>query len=80
MILSKKGEAPGSGCLRQRPDALGAQKLLNFMPVLHDGHLLQVGPVDPVGDPVGERNIMTKGSGLTTMSAFCHYWTSFLAR
>src|SRR5664280_1775288 len=57
----------------QRADALGAQNLLHLMTVLDDSHLLQVGMEGTVGCPLGERNSVTKSSGLTTMSAFCHF-------
>ena len=61
------------GRLGQCADALGAQRLLHFVTVLDDRHLLQVGMKRTIGGPIGERNVVTKGSGLTTMSAFCHF-------
>jgi hypothetical protein len=59
--------------LCQRADALGAERLLNFLAILDHRYLLQVGAEGAVGRPVGERNAVAKGSGLTTMSAFCHF-------
>lgn len=58
--------------LCQSADAFGAERLLNFLTVLDNRHLLQVGMKRTIGSPLGERNAVTKGSGLTTMSTFCH--------
>ena len=60
-------------CLCQRPDALSAKRLLYFVTVLNDRHLLQVGMKGAVGCPVRERNAMTESSGLTAMSTFSHF-------
>ncbi len=59
-------------CFCQCTNALGAQQLLYFLTVLNDRHLLQVGTELTIGCPLGERDIVTECSGLTTMSAFCH--------
>jgi hypothetical protein len=59
--------------LRQRADAFGAKGLLHFLAVLNDRHLLQVGMEGAIGGPLGERDVMTEGCGLATMSAFCHF-------
>jgi hypothetical protein len=59
-------------CLRQSADAFSAERFLNFLTVLNNRHLLQVGMKRTIGSPFGERNVVTKGSGLTTMSTFCH--------
>jgi hypothetical protein len=63
----------GSRRLRQRADALGAQHLLHFLTVLNDRHLLEIGMERTIGCPFGERDVVTESSGLTTMSAFCHF-------
>ncbi len=68
-----------SGRLGQRADALRAEHFLNFVSVLEHRYFLQVRAEGSVGRPVGERNAVTEGSGLTTMSAFCHFSSSFLA-
>ena len=65
--------------LRQRADAFGAQRLLYFPTVLNDRHLLQIRMERAIGCPLGERNVVTEGSGLTTMSAFCHF-LNFLSK
>jgi hypothetical protein len=58
---------------RQRADALGAQYLLHFLTILDDCHLLEVGMERAISCPLGERDSVTESSGLTTMSAFCHF-------
>jgi hypothetical protein len=62
-------------CLNQSTDALGTKSLLYFSTILDNRHPLQVGMVWAVGNTMRERYIMTKGSGLTTVSAFCHYYS-----
>jgi hypothetical protein len=72
VILLEK-EKDLSGGLDQGADALGAECLFDFPAVLNDGYPLQVGKERAVRLPVGERNTVTEGSGLTTMSAFSHF-------
>jgi hypothetical protein len=62
-----------SGGLCHGANALGAQSLLYLMAILDGRHLLQVGAVGAVGVPLGERDVVTKDGGLTTMSAFSHF-------
>ncbi len=69
-----------SSCFRHRADALGAQRLLHLAAVLDDRHLLQIGAEGAVGVPLGEGDIIAEDSCLTTISAFSHSRTSFLAR
>jgi len=63
----------GSRRLCQRTDTLRAQHFLHFLTIHNDCHLLQVGMERTIGCPFGERDGVTEGSGLTTMSAFCHF-------
>lgn len=64
--------------LGQRPNALGAQHLLDLAAVFDDGHLLQVRPEGTVRIALGERNCVAENGCLTTMSTLCHMNTSFL--
>ncbi len=63
--------------LAQGFDALGAQDLLDLAPVLHDGHLLQVGFESPVGGVLRERAIMPEGGRLATVCTLSHCTRSF---
>jgi hypothetical protein len=68
-----------SGRLDQCANALGAQYLFDFATILDNRHLLKIRVEGAVGDTMRERDVMAEGSGLTTMSTFCHFLTSFPA-
>jgi hypothetical protein len=42
-----------------------------------NSHALQVRPVGPVGSPLREASIVTKGGGFTASFALCHCQKSF---
>ena len=49
------------------------QRFLYLAAALDDRHLLQIGFVRAIRSSFRERYVVTKGCGLTTMSAFSHY-------
>jgi len=65
--------------LRQGADALGTKRLLDLAAFFNDRHFLKIGTIRAVGIPLGEGHFISEGCGLTTMSALCHFFTSFLA-
>jgi hypothetical protein len=67
-----------SVCLDQSPYTLGAQCFMNLATILDDRNLLKIGMVGTISDSMRERNIMSEGRCLTTMSALCHL-TYFLS-
>jgi hypothetical protein len=67
------------GCLCQRANALGAQCLLNLAAILDNRYFLQIRTISTIGVPLGEGNFIAECRGFATMSALCHFKTSFLA-
>jgi hypothetical protein len=59
-------------------DALRTQNLMHLATILHDEHLLEVGPESPVGRPQGEAPVMTKNCRLTAFFTLSHVQDPFL--
>ena len=55
-----------------RLDALGAQNLVNLVPLFHHDRLLQVRAEGTIGGALGERAVMPKGGGLSAICTFSH--------
>ena len=60
-------------------NALGAQRLLGLGALLINSHPLQVRHELAVGGPQGEGAVVTESGRFTTVSAFSHRKSSFLA-
>jgi hypothetical protein len=64
--------------LCQRPDALGAKRLLDQVALFQNADLLQIRFELAVGGVLGERALMSEHGRLTAVSAFSHRRISFL--
>jgi hypothetical protein len=67
------------GGFRHRLDAFGAEYLADSAAFFHYEGLLQVRFERAVGGSLGEGAAVSEGCGLSTMCAFGHLITSFLA-
>ena len=65
--------------LRHCLDALGAEHFAHGATLFHNDGLLQVRFELAVGGSLGEGAVVSKGCGFSTMCAFSHVITSFLA-
>ena len=78
VILVRENQQLGGGFCH-RLDALGAEHFMHFMSLFHHQRLLQVRFERAVGGMLGEGATVPEGGGFSTICAFSHFKTSFLA-
>lgn len=67
------------GGFRHCLDALGAKHFMHLASLFHYERLLQVRLELAVGGSLGKGAVVTEGRGFSTVRAFSHWMTSFLA-
>lgn len=76
--MLRKNQRSGGG-FRHCLDAFGAKHLMHLASLFHHERLLQVRFELAVGGSLGKGAVVTEGCGLSTIRAFSHWMTSFLA-